>query len=472
MSDSKLNRRTFLKGAAITASGAILAACAPAATPTTAPVAEATKAPEATATTAAPVATAVVPPPIDPSAVSWWYGWGNLTAGIDKFVQTDAYKQIMGDTKFEYKGGVPGEALLTAIAAGTPPDGQSNIQGYPNMFIKGAVIAVNDFLATSKVIKKDDVVDKLWESGFIGDQLIGVPGIEGYLWWGLNANIDTAQKDGLDPANLPTTWEDLLDWHKKETKFDDAGNLKSFGLDPWDAMAGETDFNMMSFGGINWWDEKARKMDLNNDTMIKSLDVMGEFIKIVGPDKFAGMRASDGMGSWGASYNAGMQNMIIEGYWHPGETFIQKPEVAKFNRATWAPVPASRKGKKIMATGAHFIQIFKDAKHKEGMFKFGESLFNSTFLDILFKEVGWIFGIKSWLAKVDPSVYPGLDFYIKAVDQVDEWIIGRRCPLHNFVQTQYTELREKVFRGTMTSKEAAAEMQKRADDEWVAQGLS
>jgi hypothetical protein len=470
MSDSKLNRRTFLKGAALTASGAVLVACAPAATQ--APAAAATQAPEATATAEQPAPTKVEAPKIDPEAVTWWFGWGNLTAGIDKFVQTDTYKQVMGDTKFEYKGSVPGEALLTAIAAGTPPDGQSNIQGYPNMFTKGAVIAVNDLVATSKVIKKDDVVEKLWESAYIGDQMIGVPGIEGYLWWGLNVNIDAAKKDGLDPTTLPTTWEELLEWHKKETKFDDAGNLKTFGLDPWDAMAGETDFNMMSFGGINWWDEKSRKMNLNNDTMIQSLDVMSEFIKIAGPDKFAGVRGTEGMGTWGAAYNAGVQDMIIEGYWHPGETQIQKPEIAQYNRSTWAPVPASRKGKKIMATGAHFIQIFKEAKHKEGMFKFSESLFNDTFLDILFKEVGWIFGIKSWLAKVDPSVYPGLDFYVKAVDQVDEWIIGRTCPLHNFVQTQFTELREKVYRGTMTSKEAAAEMQKRADDEWAAQGLS
>jgi len=471
MSDSKLNRRTFLKGAAITASGAVLAACAPAATQ--APAADATKAPEPTATTeAAPEPTAVQAPVIDPEAVSWWYGWGNLTAGIDKFVQTDVFKSTMGSTKFEYKGGVPGEALLTAIAAGTPPDGQSNIQGYPNMFTKGAVIAVNDLVATSKVVKKDDVIEQLWDSALIGDQMIGVPGIEGYLWWGLNVNSDFATKMGLDPQNLPLTWEEVLEWHKKETTFDDSGNLKTFGLDPWDAMAGETDFNMLSFGGMNWWDEKARKIDLNNDAMIQSLDVMCEFIKIAGPDKFAGVRGTEGMGTWGAAYNAGVQNMIIEGYWHPGETQIQKPEIAKFNVSTWAPVPASRKGKKIMATGAHFIQIFKDAKHKEGMFKFSESLFNDTFLDILFKEVGWIFGVKSWLAKVDPSVYPGLDFYIKAADQVDEWVIGRRCPLHNFVQTQFTELREKVYRGDMTSKEAAAEMQKRADDEWQAQGLS
>lgn len=237
-------------------------------------------------------------------------------------------------------------------------------------------------------------------------------------------------------------------------------------------MAGELDFPVQSFGGFNWWDEKARKINVNNDAVIQSMEVMGQFIKLVGPDKFAGLRQTEGMGGWGDAYNAGVQNMIIEGYWHPGETQIQKPEIAQYNRATWAPVPESRKGKKLMATGAHFIQIFKDAKHKDGIFKFSELLFSDTFADILFKEVGWIFGRKSWLAKVDPKAYPGLDFYIDAANNVDEWLIGRRCPIHWFMASQYGELREKVYRDQMTAKEAAAELQKRGDDEWEAQGLS
>jgi hypothetical protein len=484
MFQKKLNRRDFLRIATVAAAGATMAACAPAATQapsapaapaaTNAPAAAATAVPAAaaTATPVPPAApTAVAPPTLDPTAVTWWYAWGNLDAGMQAFVQTPTFKDTMKDTKFDFKGAVPSEAILTAVAAGTPPDGGSNFD-YPNLFSKGAVIPVNDYVATSTKIKKDDVLEKLWESSFYGDKMIGVPGIEGYLWWGLNCNIDTATKDGLDPAALPTTWEETLEWHKKETKFDAAGNLQTFGLDPYDAMAGEQDFAVQSFGGFNWWDEQNRKINLDNDAMTQALDMCGQFIKIVGPDKFDGMRQTQGMGGWGGSYNAGMQNMIMEGYWHPGETEIQKPEIAKFNRATWAPVPASRKGKKIMATGAHFIQIFKDAAHKDGMFKFSELLWTDEFSDILFKEVGWIFGRKSYLAKVNASAYPGLDFYMQAAANVDEWIIGRRCPIHWFVATQYTEIRNKVARDLMTPKEGAAELQKRAENEWAAQGLS
>jgi hypothetical protein len=463
----KLSRRDFMRMAAVTAAGASMAACAPAAKPVDPAGTAATETP---APDEPPAPTVVAPLTVDPTAVTWWYAWGNLDAGVQAFVETDTFKDTMKDTKFEFKGAVPSEAILTAVAAGTPPDGGSNFD-YPNLFSKGAVIPVNDYVATSLVIRKDDVLEKLWESSFYNDKMIGIPGIEGYLWWGLNVNIDAAQKVGLDPASMPTTWEETLDWHKKETKFDDAGNLLQFGLDPWDAMAGEPDFAMQSFGGFNWWDEKAQKFNLDNDAMIQALDMMSQFIKFVGPDKFDGMRATQGMGSWGASYNAGVQNMIMEGYWHPGETQIQQPDIAQFNRATWAPVPASRKGKKIMATGAHFIQIFKDAVHKDGIFKFAELLWSDAFMDILLKEVGWLFGRKSYLAKVDPKTYPGLDFYISAFDKVDEWIIGRRCPLHWYITDQYKEIREKVSRDTMTPTEGAAELQTRAQNEWEAQGL-
>jgi glyoxylase-like metal-dependent hydrolase (beta-lactamase superfamily II) len=45
--------------------------------------------------------------------------------------------------------------------------------------------------------------------------------------------------------------------------------------------------------------------------------------------------------------------MIIEGYWHPGETASSKPEVAKVNMASWSPVPASRKGAKVFFIPGH-----------------------------------------------------------------------------------------------------------------------
>lgn len=461
MTKRSMGRRDFLRMAALASGSAVLAACG-AQGPATAPDAAQPGGEEQPAAPA-PASTG--------GTVQWWFAWDNLQPAIEKLVETEEYKEALGDTVLDFRGGVQSEAILTAIAGGTPPDGGSNFD-YPNLFARGALLTVDDKVSASSLIKQDDILPALWDSSFYDGKMIGVPSIESYIWWGLNYNAKAAEDAGLDPDDPPLTWEDALVWHEALTRFDDAGNLQQMGLDPYDAMAGEPDFGVQSFGGFNWWDESARTINLNNDAVAQWFEMCGEFVKIVGPDKLAGMRQDQNLGGWGAAYNAGVQTMIMEGYWHPGETQIQKPEIAQYNRATWAPVPASRRGKKIMATGAHFVVLFKDGKNPDGMFKVAEQLHTDTALDIIFAEVGWIFGKLSWLETVDAQAYPGLDFYINAPNQVDEWIIGRRCPIHWYVTDQCAELREQVFRGNMTGAQAAQELQNRAEAEWQAQGLS
>lgn len=447
-----LSRRQFLQYSALTGGALALAACAPAG----APAGEAAAGGEAA-------------PAAEGNLVTYWYAWGNLDPAMEKIVATEEFKSHMGDATVEYKGSAGSDALLTAIAGGTPPDGGSNYS-YVNLFTRGATIDVTDMANASQLLSKEDTLEGLWDSAFWQGKMMGVPGIEGYLWWGLNVNTNAAEQAGLDPSAIPHTWDEVLEWHKAMTKKDDAGNLLQFGLDPYDAMANEPDFLAASFG-VTWWDESTGAFDLKNERFAEGMNVLGEFIRIAGPDQFAGMRQVEGNGTWGAAYNAGVQNMIMEGYWHPGETQIQKPEVAQYNRASWAPVPVDRADHKIMATGAHLVVIFKDGKNHDGAFKLGEFFNTDIAQDIIFQEVGWIHGRKSWLANVDPSTYPGLDFYINAASEATDMVVGRRCPINSFVITQYTELREQVYRDLMSPQEAADELQARAEAEWQAQGL-
>ena len=41
--------------------------------------------------------------------------------------------------------------------------------------------------------------------------MIGVPGIEAFMWYGLNVNSQTAEEAGLDPTSLPKTWSEVYD---------------------------------------------------------------------------------------------------------------------------------------------------------------------------------------------------------------------------------------------------------------------
>jgi len=448
-----LSRRGFLKLSSMAAVGATLAACAPAA--------PAGNAPAASGGAAAPAAQG--------GSVSYWTAWSNLDPAIAKILATDEWKKIMGDIKLEYKGTVNDEALLTAIAGGNPPDCHSN-HDYPNLFLRGAAIPVQDMAAASSYVKKEKMLDWTWNYAFFDGQMIGVPGIESYLQWGINYNTDAAQKVGLDPKAPPKTWAETLDWHKKLATKDKAGNLIQLGLDPGDAMGGDVDYGPASYG-VTWYDEKTKEFHLDDERVAAYLNTAAEFIKFAGPDQFAGMRQVQGNGTWGAAYEAGVQTMIIEGYWHPGETMIHRPEVGKFNQASWGPQSDDRKDVKMQAVNAHFVQILKDGKNPTGSFKLGEVFNTVKACDIIFKEVGWIHPLKEFVPTVDANAYPGLKFYVDSEKTATEWHLIRHCPIQTFVRTQMGEIRDKVARDVMKPAEAATELQKRAVDEFKNQGL-
>ncbi len=460
-----LSRRQFLRGATLAAAGGLLAACAPSApAPAAAPAAEGQAAEQP------------APAPAGGKVIQYWFGWGGTYAGAtwDALKQTDELKAILGENTLEIKGSAY-DAVTTAVAAGTPPDGASNVQ-YLDYMARDVLIPIDDWVAASEVIKKEYYLEGTWNDGFYKGIMYGIPANEGFLRYGLNYNKKLVEEAGLDPNNPPQTWSECFEWHKAITKFDDAGNLLRIGLDPYDAMGGQIGiqdgFYPPVSWGWKWFDPDTGKFDLDNEMMAEAFDVMGEFYKYVGPDKMAGMRQVEGQGGWGGSFNAEVQAMIIEGYWHPGESMIEKPEVGQYNMATWAPVPDHRKGVKVQGYGGHYIIIFKESKNKEEMFKIGEFLNTVKACDIIFKNVGWLPGLKPFLDTVDPKTYPGLEFYFQSITEATEWSSPARCPITAFVSTQYQQLREAHYRGEITAKEAAAEFQKRCVDEYEQAGFA
>jgi ABC-type glycerol-3-phosphate transport system substrate-binding protein len=284
------------------------------------------------------------------------------------------------------------------------------------------------------------------------------------------------EEAGLDPDAPPETWDELLVWHQALTKFDDAGNLIQFGLDPYDAEGGlfaahDGSFQAESWG-FEWWDPETKTFNLNNEMMAESFDVLGEFVKIIGPDNLANLRLDTAMGTWGASYNAQVQAMIIEGYWHPGETANLQPEVSEVNRASWVPVPESRRGAKLQLAGGHMVFCFNNAVNPaEVAFPVGEFLNTPEHCDPVFELIGWLPNYTPYLETVDPSVYPGLQFYFDSLSEATElWGITRMETMA-FIERKHREVRERHYRGELTGAQAAEEMQVQAELNWEESGF-
>lgn len=457
----QISRRSFLKAASAAAFGSVLAACGPSRAIT----------PQASTPAGEPKAEA--PQPAQANTIQWWVGWGELVPFFDSFKEMPKFKELLGSETVEMKPSISDEVLYTALAAGTPPDIASNIS-YLDLFSRDVCADIAPWVASSQIIKKENFIGGNWDGGFYKGKQYGVPALECFVRFGLNYNASMAEKAGLDPDTPPTTWAETLEWHKAMTKFDSAGNLLTIGLDPMDAEGSAVGDGFLAARswGIKWFDPDAGKFNLNNEQMAEAFETYAEFYKVVGPDKLSGMRQVAANETWGGSFNAEVQGMIIEGYWHPGETTAQKPEVAKHNRATWVPVPDSRKGEKVQGTGGHYVVFFKEGKKAQQGFKFAEFLATDELNDLVFKQLGWLPAYQPFLDKTDPKAYPGLDFYFQSVKEATDIQAAIACPISSFVQTTYDQLSDDVNRGKMSGKDAAAEFQTRCEKEYKNAGFA
>lgn len=414
-------------------------------------------------------------PASDGGTVRYWFGWGGNYAGTtwDMMKETEEFKEILGNYSIETKGDSDGEVMLTAVAAGDPPDGGSNIQ-YLDYMARGVCQPIDDWVATSDIIKKEFYFDGTWVDAFHEGVMYGVPANEGFLRYGLNYNQGMVEEAGLDPDSPPTTWEETLVWHEALTKFDDAGNMTQIGLDPYDAMGGNIGIQDGFFPAVSWgwkwFDAETGSFDLDNENMVQAFDIMGEFYKIAGPDNMAGMRQVEGQGMWGGSYSAKVQAMMIDGYWRPGGVTIDAPDIT--HRVSWAPVPAGREGVNPQGTGGHYVLFFDEAPETEKMFEVSEFLNTNPAMDAIYETSGWLPGMIPYIEQTDPSVYPGLDFYFNSIEEATEWSSPARCPITGFVNTQFAQLRESQYRGEITAAEAAAEYQRRCEEEYKNAGFA
>ena len=467
MNEKRLSRRQFLISTSALAAGGVLAACAPKPAPpqpTSAPAGE-----------GIPTQEAPIPAPAKGTLIRFWTGWGGTGTGksFQQIQESEEFKAALGNNTFELKDAVNNEAMLAAVAAGDPPDGGSCIE-YLDFMARDALLPIDDMVAASSVLKKEDFLDGTWDFCSYKGVTYGVPAIEGFLPFGLNYNARLVSEAGLDPDKPPVTWDEAYAWHEKLTKFDDAGNLLRIGLNPYGAMAEGVWYAggwVASISwGWNWFNEDEGTFDLNNEKMIDVYATFKKFIDLAGVDNMTSMYSVEGRDTWGGAFNAEVEAMIIEGYWHPGETANEAPEISKHNRATWLPVPESRRGAKVQGSYTHMVVIFNGAKNPQGMFKIAEVLTTRVACDAFFKNLGWLPPIKAYYATVDGSIYPGLQFYLDSVAQ-HEVQRTPKCEITAYVSNEYMTLGDKVNRNEMTPAEAAAEFQRRCEAEYEAAGF-
>ena len=467
---NSLSRRRFLRLAGLASATAAVAACAPAPAPAPAPqiiketvvvketvqgeaqIIKETVVVEQTAVPAAPAAVV--------TEIEWWPGWPDpAMLAIGK-----AFEQQNPDIKVNVVSNYPEmPAVLAAVAGGTPMDLIADVP-YMELIARGTCQPIDDFIATSTVVSltDGDIRKELWEVFVWQGKHYGVPSVDTAGREGMGFNLNMVEQAGLDPKNLPTTWEDVFAWHKKITKLDSAGNIEALGMAPMAERTGACAYgdpwmwpHMWGFAYIT--DEV---YDIDRPETVEFLNVIKEFAVSVGVEKVAGLNAALEGISRGA-FGVGKQAMQITYPSGPKAVWTVNP--TQTYTFTYVPVPASRKGKKIQTAGGHAALLMKDATHHPESYRLSEFLAGKETCDILFNDIGWLGPRKSWQESVDMSRYPehvqtSIRFFTDSMNTADE-VWWNTDPIEGLTETNWQKNYQAVQYGQITADEAAKAMQ-------------
>jgi len=439
MSPRTLSRREFLKAACLTGSALALGACTP----------KTTQAPEAI-------------PTEEPKTISFWYYWTGIwgeacTTVANKFMETKPnikVEAIQADW----------EKILAAFAAGSPPDVLLDFSG-SQLMPRKQVLGLDELIATSKVLKKDNYFPDMLNSFQWDGVQYGFPAAEAGVDMGLVMNTGLVEAAGLDPANPPQTIDELLVWGEKLTITGDGGILSQVGFDPLDGTSGQGFYNWAALYGKNWWDASTRTFDWQ--ALAEPFRWQADWINRWGAVNFEAFRS--GFGGWlepDSSVALGTQALHINGYWTPGELFLKAAKDQKY-AYTWVPTPANRKGVKVQTSLPTGIFLPIPAKSPNEAFLLLEYICSDEANQVFFNTAGGFSWTKSWLAKVDTAKYPGLDFYVKSIAEADELYSNvQNCPLgFSLPQDEYTKALNAVIYDNKPVEDVLNAAQKTCEEE-------
>ena len=305
-----LSRRQFLTLAGVGGTGVLLAACAPQPTPVPQPT-QAPAATQAPAPTAAPAATEAPLPTEAPAATQapsaekttvqiWWNNWGELYNGLMEkggkdFEAANPQYALAWNFSPDWK-----QNLLTALAAGTPPDCcYTNFQVQTSLAKDGAWMPIDDYIAASG-LKGSDFIGSMWSQSLYQGKAYCLPGGADFIT--MFYNKDIYKEAGLDPEKPPTTAQELIDQSLKILKKDANGAIQRIGYPPHSYDARAWGF---IFGG-KWFDEANGKITADDPANVKMMNWLRDYTKELDPDQFASFDAS------------------LPDFWSPGNSFASK----------------------------------------------------------------------------------------------------------------------------------------------------
>ena len=214
--------------------------------------------------------------------------------------------------------------VITAISGGTPPDCimLTAKDQLAELVASGATYPLDDLIARDK-IDTGVFLDSAINSYKFNGKLHGLPFMgfnDGLVW-----NKKLFREAGLDPNTPPKTAEEMVEFARKLTKVDAAGNIIQLGFVPnwpFDHLTGANSSYIRVFDG-NLFDEVTGKYTTTDEGIVKVLEWMRSFYQGLDPQKVVNFVNSAGAYLTPEDlFQTGKVAMAIDGCW--SVAFIDK----------------------------------------------------------------------------------------------------------------------------------------------------
>ena len=330
-----ISRREFLRLAGLSSGAILLAACG--GTPPTTPVAEtgatatAAAAPEAPAEAATTEATVEVPTPTPPpvgtgsTQITWFNSYSTASTQevipeiLEAFVKQ--HPEVSVQRVGPEAGGNLQEALLARIAAGNPPDTSVIYSTPAELAARGALMALDEMMATAKTAKKDAFFEAPLKSCQWQGKTYGLPASAGAGAIFLNVKMFKDKGISTKREDFPKTWDDVKAL-SKEFVVKNADKIETAGLVPWTASWLNPVWSALNGGQI--FDAQAGKYTLDSENNVQWLQYWVQWLD----EQYGGdIEKFNTSGQWGDTYagnafQANQQAMALGGSWETTDSDI------------------------------------------------------------------------------------------------------------------------------------------------------
>ncbi|MBP8638428.1 MAG: ABC transporter substrate-binding protein [Dictyoglomi bacterium] len=311
--------------------------------------------------------------------IVYWALWGGYEEQVMR-VAIDKFNKSQDEIEVEYQRvGDIGTKLLTAIAAGDPPD-LAFLWSYsvPEYAQRGALMPLDSFVRKSS-LKKDMFIPAIWNLMFYGGKMYSLPILPwnvAFYW-----NKGLFREAGLDPNTSPKTIEELDKFSEKLTVKDDKGRIVRMGFIPW--SPGWWEWSWPYFFGGKIYDDRTHKVILTSTPVIKAYTWEANYSKKYGVTQLSVF--TSGLGDYFSQnypFFTEKTAMELAGCWEGKYIKNNNPKI-EFGVALPPVQRPAKYGTNYVYADTNIIP--KGSKHPNEAFKFMEYLYREDVMSEITK---------------------------------------------------------------------------------------